>query len=172
MLADENVRDPRRVSARDAAAADPEAAHAQSRNWKEPFDDTPTEIEVRDKPDLLALRSVEQRHASEAAFVEQCAAARGIYPDFDDAIKDAEELSDPACYMIMQGGLPNGPTVVPHLGKNPEEIRRINRMPATDQQHHIKKLSAQLATGTLPIDEAPYSQYRRWRENVIKNRYR
>jgi len=112
VLADKNVRDPRRVSARDAAAADPQAAHAQSRRWKQTYDrrqwepdDTPEDVEIGDKPDLLADMTADARKASAKAFNMQEAVARGRYADYDQVAENAPNLRGSAVYMLVQGGL-------------------------------------------------------------------
>lgn len=135
-------------------------------------DEAVPDVELGDKPDLLADMTPQARFASERDYNRQCAVTRGTYSDFDDVVASAPKLRQAAAEAIKQGGLPNAGHVTYYLASNPDQIHEINRMTLTDAQHRIFQLSKQLETKTVPLDEAPFSEYRRRRNEEIKNRYR
>lgn len=92
------------------------------------------------------------------------------YDDFDEVVRSdhapfTETLRDAALL------IPNAPDVLYKLGKNPEELQRINNLHPLDQVKEMVRLSIALSTGTgksdTPASVRPIGQVK---NNPVTNR--
>jgi len=66
-------------------------------------DEAVPDVELGDKPDLLADMTPQARFASERDYNRQCAVTRGTYSDFDDVVASAPKQRQAACRSNQTG---------------------------------------------------------------------
>lgn len=98
----------------------------------------------------LAEREAEkQRSTVDATFEDRVDAAQEKYPDFDEVVRrhpkdGGPAISDAMLEVIKASEI--GPDLAYHLGKNPDESRRIWALPELQQARELGKIEAALLT--------------------------
>jgi len=102
----------------------------------------------------ISAEQAQERQARES-FAKKAAEAQEVYSDFDEVVASAAHV--PIAPVVERAIMkaPNGPDLVYHLAKNPEELERINRLHPVEAAFEIAALSMKVTRPTTKASKAP-----------------
>lgn len=120
-------------------------------NTAEDYAEALAEYKVEQK--LAEREAKQQRKQADSTYAEREEDARTKYDDFQDVVYNPDlRITEAMAEVIKVSEI--GPEVAYHLGKNPDEAKRIANLSPLAQAREIGKIEASLSSNTPPAKKA------------------